>query len=149
MDPHQANFHPHLLLFNFPFRFNPTTAFFGITSERILSFCKHVSSLKAKFLPHLKALSCISASFPFVAPIRSPSLFCIKLFIDSFSLMLHPDAVLSLRYQLYLIGTPSPRGWSRHHRLPLVFPYPTRSPLTHFSRSSCKRAFRLPRSFLI
>ena len=44
------------------FRFNHTPTFLGITFDRTLSFSKHVSSLKAKFLPRLKALRCISAS---------------------------------------------------------------------------------------
>ena len=40
----------------------PLPTFLGVTFDRTLSFCKHVSSLKAKFFPHLKALRCISAS---------------------------------------------------------------------------------------
>ena len=43
-------------------RFNPTPTFLGVTFDRTLSFSKHVSSLKAKFFPRLKALRCISAS---------------------------------------------------------------------------------------
>ena len=31
------------------------------------------------------------------------------------------------RYQFYQIGTPAPSGQSRHHRLPLVVPYPSAS----------------------
>ena len=34
--------------------------FLGVTFEHTLSFSKHVSSLKAKFFPRLKALRCIS-----------------------------------------------------------------------------------------
>ena len=62
MDLHQANFYPYLLLVNSPLRFNPILTFLGITFNRTLSFSKHVSSLKAKFFPGLKALRCISAS---------------------------------------------------------------------------------------
>ena len=62
MDPHQANPQPNLLLLNSRLRFNPTPAFLGVTFDRTLSFSKHVSSLKAKFFPHLKALRCTSAS---------------------------------------------------------------------------------------
>ena len=58
VDPHQAN----LLLLNFLFHFNTTPTFLGVTFDRTLSFSKHVSSLKAKFFPRLKALRCISAS---------------------------------------------------------------------------------------
>ena len=62
MDPHQANLQPKLLLLNSSLRFNPTSTLFGVTLDRTLSFSKHVSSLKAKFLSRLKALHCISVS---------------------------------------------------------------------------------------
>ena len=62
MDPHQANLQPNLLLLGSRLRFNPTPTFLGVTFHRTLSFSKHVSSLKAKFFPRLKALRCISAS---------------------------------------------------------------------------------------
>ena len=62
VDPHQANHQPNLLLLVSRLRFNPTPTFLGVTFDRTLSFTKHVSSLKAKFFPHLKALCCISAS---------------------------------------------------------------------------------------
>ena len=58
VDPHQANF----LLLNSRLLFNHTPTFLGVTFDCTLSFSKHVSSLKAKFLPRLKALRCISAS---------------------------------------------------------------------------------------
>ena len=62
VDPHQANLQPNLLLLGSRFRFNPTPTFLGVTFDCTLSFSKHVSSLKAKFFPRLKALRCISAS---------------------------------------------------------------------------------------
>ena len=62
VDSHQANLQPNLLLLNFRLRFNPTPIFLGVTFDRTLSFSKHVSSLKAKFFPRLKALRYISAS---------------------------------------------------------------------------------------
>ena len=62
MDPHRANLQPNLLLLNSWLCFNLTQTFFGVTFDRTLSFSKHVSSLKAKFFTHLKALRCISAS---------------------------------------------------------------------------------------
>ena len=61
MDPHQANLQPNLLLHGSRLRFNPTPTFLGVIFDRTLSFSKHVSSLKAKFFPRLKALRCISA----------------------------------------------------------------------------------------
>ena len=62
VDPHQAHLQPNLLLLGSRLRFNPTPTFLGVTFDRTLSFSKHVSSLKAKFFPRLKALRCISAS---------------------------------------------------------------------------------------
>ena len=62
VDPHQANLQPNLLILGSHIRFNPTPTFFGTTFYPTLSFSKHVSSLKAKFFPRLKALRCISAS---------------------------------------------------------------------------------------
>ena len=61
VDPHQANFQLKLLLGS-RLRFNPTPTFLGVTFDCTFSFSKHVSSLKAKFFPCLKALRCISAS---------------------------------------------------------------------------------------
>ena len=60
--PHQANLQPILFLLGSCLRFNPTPTFLGVTFDRTLFFSKHVSSLKAKFFPRLKALRCISAS---------------------------------------------------------------------------------------
>ena len=62
VDLHQANLQPNLLLLGSHLHFNPTPIFLGVTFDRTLSFSKHVSSLKAKFFPRLKALRCISAS---------------------------------------------------------------------------------------
>ena len=62
VDSHQANLQPNLLLLGSRLCFNPTPTFLGVTFDCTLSFSKHVSSLKAKFFPRLKALRCISAS---------------------------------------------------------------------------------------
>ena len=62
VDPHQANLQPNLLLLGSRLRFNPALTLLGVTFDRTLSFFKHVSSLKAKFFPRLKALRCISAT---------------------------------------------------------------------------------------
>ena len=62
VDPHQANLQPNLLLLGSRLHFNPTPTFLGVTFDRTLSFSKHVSSLKVKFFPRLKALRCICAS---------------------------------------------------------------------------------------
>ena len=94
VDSHQANLQPHLFLFNSPFRFIPIPTFLGLTFNHTLSFFKHVSLLKVKFFPRLKALRRISA--PSWDPPKSPSLFYTKLFFGSFSFMLHPFFPLSL-----------------------------------------------------
>ena len=62
VDPHQANLQPNLLLLGSRLGFNLTSTFLGFIFDRTLSFSKHVSSLKFKFFPRLKALHCISAS---------------------------------------------------------------------------------------
>ena len=90
VDPHQANLQPNLLLLGSRLCFNPTPTFLGVTFDRTLSFSKHVSSLKAKFFPRLKASRCICACS--WGPSKEPlSLFCINLFFGPFSLTLHPD----------------------------------------------------------
>ena len=91
-----------------------------VTFDRTLSFSKPVSSLMAKFFPRLKALGCISASSwgPF-----KESLFCIKLFFGPLLTYASPGWFPFLSFQYHQIGTPLPRGQSRHHRLPVVLPY--------------------------
>ena len=89
VDSYQANLQPNLLLLGSRMLFNPTPTFLGITFDRTLLFSKHVSSMKAEFFPHFKALRCISASS------WGPSLFCINLFFGLSSLTLHPDGFLS------------------------------------------------------
>ena len=61
-DNHQALLQPKLFLSNLPLAFNPTPKFLGVTFDRTLSFTKHISTLKARFFPRLKAFRCISAA---------------------------------------------------------------------------------------
>ena len=110
MDSHQANIQPNLLLLGSRLRFNPTLIFLGVTFDCTLSFSKHVSSLKAKFFLRLKALRCLSASS------WGPSKKALSLLVS-----------FPKRYQYHQIGTPPTSGQSRHHRLPLVVPYPSSS----------------------
>ena len=70
-------------------RFNPTLTFLEATF-----LFKHVSSLKAKVFPLLKALRFISSSS--WGPSKESLSLCIKLFFGPFSLMLHMDGFLSL-----------------------------------------------------
>ena len=69
---------------NSSLRFNLTPTFLEVILDRTLSFSKHVSLLKVKFSLVLRLYA-----------LRSPSLFCIKLFFGPFSLMLHSDGFLS------------------------------------------------------
>ena len=62
VNPHQANLQPNHLLLDSRLCFNPIPTFLGATFDRTLFLSKHVSLLKAKFFPRLKALCCISAS---------------------------------------------------------------------------------------
>ena len=79
VDLHQVNPQPNLFLLGSRLRFNHTPTFLVVTFDRTLSFSRHVSSLKAKFLPRLKALRRISASS--WGPSKdSLFLFCINLF---------------------------------------------------------------------
>ena len=61
-DTHEAQLQPKLSLSAHPLSFNPTPTFLGITFDRTLSFSKHITTLKARFFPRLKALRCISAA---------------------------------------------------------------------------------------
>ena len=122
--PHQANLQPNLLLLGSRLRFNPTPTFLGVTFDHTLSVSKHVSSLKARFFPRLKALRCISASS------WGPSMESLSVLYKSFlrSLLTYASPrwfPFPKRYQYHQIGTPPPSGQSRHRRLPLVVPYPS------------------------
>ena len=111
VDLHQANLQPNLLLLGSRLHFNCT-----------LPFSEHVSSLKAKIFPHLKALHCISASS------WGPSKKSLSVLYKSFlwpPSHLHFTWMVSFpkRYQFHQIGTPPPSGQLCHHWLPLILPY--------------------------
>ena len=93
----------------------PLQLFLGSPSTALFPFSKHVSSLKAKFFPCLKALRCISASS------WGPSKESLSLLYKYFLI----NIFFPKRYQYHQIGTPPLSGQSRHHRLPLVVPYPS------------------------
>ena len=154
MDPHQAN----LLVLGSRLRFNPTPTFLGVTFDCTLSFCKHVSSRKAKFFPRLKALRCISASS------WGPSKESLSLLYKSFPWFLLTCA--SPGWFPFLSGTNITK-LERLHRaasraitgcllsspIPLLLSEaslpPLRVTLTHFTLLSYERALRLPTSFTI
>ena len=150
MDPHQANLQPNLLLLGSRLRFNPTPTLLGVTFDRTLSFFKLVSSLKAKFFPRLKALRCISASS------WGPFKESLSVLYKSF---LRPLLTYASPGWFPFLSATNFTKLERHHRLPLVVPYPStthrdfspplRVILTHFTLLSYERALGLPTSFLI
>ena len=156
VDPHQANLQPRFLLLNSRLRFNPTPTFLGATFERTLSFSKHVSSLKAKFFPRLKALRCISASS------SGPSKKSLSLLYKA---LLRPLLTYASPRRFSFLSVSNITKLERLHRaasraitgclssppIPLLLseaflPSP-RVTLIHFTLSSYERALRLPTSF--
>ena len=158
VDPHQANLQPNLLLLGSRLRFNPTPTFLGVTFDRTLSFSKHVSSLKAKFFPRLKALRCISASS------WGPSKESLSVLYKSF---LRPLLTYASPGWFPFLSTTNITKLERPHRaasraitgclssspIPLLLTEaslpPPRVILTHFTLLSYERALRLPTSFPI
>ena len=158
MDPHQANLQPNLLLLSSRLRFNPTPTFLGITFDRTLPFSKHVSSLKAKFFPSLKALRCISASS------WGPSKESLSLLYKSF---LRPLLTYASPGWFPFLSATNFTKLERLHRaasraitgclsstpIPLLLTEaslpPLRVTLTHFTLLFYERALRLPTSFPI
>ena len=133
----------------------PST-FSGVTFDRTLSFSKHVSLLKAKFFPRLRALRRISASS------WGPSQESLSLLYKSFLRPLLTYA--SPRWFPFLSATNITKP-ERLHRaascaifgclssfhIPLLLSEASLPPLrvtqTHFALSSYEQAFRLPTSF--
>ena len=158
VDPHQANLQPNLLLFNFPFRSNPTPTFLGITFDRTLSFSKHVSSLKVKLFPRLKALRCISASS--WSPSKESLSHLYKGFLRPLLTYASPGWLPFLSAtnftkleRLHRAASRAITGCVSSSAIPLLpsdasLP-PLRVTLTHFTLSSYERALRLPTSFPI
>ena len=136
----------------------PLQLFLGITFDHTLSFSKHVSSLKAKFFPRLKALRCISASS------WGPSKESLSVLYKSFLRSLLTYA--SSRWFSFLSATNFTK-LERLHRTasgaitgclsssPILLLLseaslpPPRVTLTHFTLFSYERALRLPTSFPI
>ena len=158
VDPDQANLQPILLLLGSRLRFIPTPTFLGVTFDRTLSFSKHVSSLKAKFFPCLKALRCISASS------WGPSKESLSLLYKSF---LRPLLTYASPGWFPFLSSTNLTKLERLHRatsrtiigclsscpIPLLLSEASlpllRVALTHFTFWSYKRALRFPTSFSI
>ena len=157
VDPHQANLQPILLLLNSRLRFNPTPAFLGVTFDHTLSFSKHVSSLKAKSFPRLKALRCISGSS------WGPSKETLALLYKSFLRLLLTYASpgwfpflsatnITKLERLHRVASRVITGCLSSSPIPLLLSEaslpPLRVNLTHFTLLSYeRRALRLPASF--
>ena len=135
----------------------PFQPFLGSFSTA-LSFSKHVSSLKAKFFPRLKALRCISASSwcpskeslsvlykAFLQPLltyASPGWFPF-LSVTNITKLGHLNRAASCAITSFLSSSPIPL---------LLFDAsvpPLRVTLTHFALSCYEQALRLPTSFPI
>ena len=158
VDPHQANFQPNLLLLKSRLRFNPTRSFLGVIFDRTFSFTKHVSSLKAKFFPRLKALRCISASS--WGPSKESLSVLYKAFLRSLLTYASPGwfpflsaTNLTKSERLHRAASRAISGCLSSSPIPLLLSeaslLPLRVTLTHFTLSSYKRALRLPTSFPI
>ena len=93
------------------------------------------------------------------APLRSPSLFCIKLFFGHFLLMLHSDFLflsvtnITKFERLHRTGSRGFTGCLSSSPIPLLLSEDSLLPppvtLTHFTLLSYERALRLPTSYPI
>ena len=158
VDPNQANLQPNILLLGSRLRFNPTPTFLGVTFDCSFSFSKHVSSVKAKFFPRLKALRCISAS-SWGASKESLSLLY-KSFLRPILTYASPgwfpflSATNSTKLErLHRAAGRAITGCLSSSPIPLLLTEaslpPLRVTLTHFTLLSYERILRLPTSFPI
>ena len=158
VDPNQANLQPNLLLLGSRLRFNPTPTFLGVTFARTLSFSKHVSSLKARFFPRLRALRCLSASS--WGPSKESLSVLYKAFLRSLLTyassgwfpFLSATNFIKLE-RLHRAASRAITGWLSSSPIPLLLSKaslpPLRVTLIHFTLSSYERALRLPTFFPI
>ena len=158
VDLHQANLQPNLLLLGSRLRFNPTPTFLGVTFDRTLSFSKHVSSLKAKFFPRLKALRCISASS--WSPSKESLVVLYKSFLRPLLTYASPgwfpflSATNLIKLErLHRAASRAITGCLSSSPISLLLSeaslLPLQVTLTHCTLSSYERALRLPTSFPI
>ena len=158
VDSHQANRQPNLHLLGSHLCFNPPSTFLGVTFDRTLSFSKHVSSLKAKFFPRLKALPCIFASS--WGPSKESLSVLYKAFLRPLVTYASPgwfpflSATNSTKLErLHRTASRAITGCLSSSPIPLLLSKaslpPLRVTLTHFTLSSYERALRLPTSFPI
>ena len=158
VDPHQAHLQPNLLLLGSRLRFNLTPTFLGVTFDCTLSFSKHVSSLKAKFFPRLKALRCISASS--WGPSKESLFVLYKSFLRPLLTYASPGWIPFLSatnftklQRLHRAASRAITGCLSSSSIILLLTETSLPPLqvilTHFVLFSYERALRLPSSFPI
>ena len=158
MDPHQAHLQPILLLLGSRLRFNSTPTFLGVTFDSTLSFSKHVSWLKAKFFPRLKALRCIYASS--WGPSKDSLSLLHKAFLRPLPTYAPPEWFPFLSFvniteleRLHRAASRAITGCLSSTPIPLLLSEaslpPLRVTLTHFTLLSYERALRFPTSFPI
>ena len=136
----------------------PTPTFLGVTFNCTFSFSKHVSSLKAKFCPRLKALRCISASS--WGPSKESLSLLYKSFLRSpltyaspgWFPLLSATNITKLE-RLHRAASRAITGCLSSSPIPLLLTEaslpPLRVTLTHFILFSYERALHLPTSFPI
>ena len=126
--------------------FNRTPTFLGVTFDRTLSFSKHVSLLKVKLFPRLKALRCISASSWGSSNESLSVLF--KAFLWPLLTYASPEW-----FPFLSAASRAITGCFSSSPISLLFSEaslpPLRVTLTHFTLLSHERALRLPTSFPI
>ena len=160
MDIHQASLQPHLLLFSFLLRFNPTPTILRVTFDRILFFLRMYLRTRPKsfLVSRPYAVSLLFGAIHGV-PLRSPSFFCTKLSFGQFS-----HAFPGLFPFLSVINVAKIKSLHRENSgaitgclassiIPLFLLVASLPRLrvtpTHFSRFSCERAICLPTFFPI
>ena len=132
--------------------------FLGVTFDRTLSFSKHVSLLKAKFFPRLKALRCISASS--WGPSKESLSVLYKSFLRSLLTYASPGwfpflcaTNLTKLERLHRAASRAITGCLSSSPIPMLLSeaslHPLRVTLTHFTLFSYEQALRLPTSFPI
>ena len=129
-----------------------------ITFDHTLSFSKHVSSLKAKFFPRLKALRCISVTS--WGPYKESLFLLYKAFLRPLHIYFSPGWLpflivtnVTKLERLHRAASCATIGYLSSSPMPLLLfeaSLPSlRVTLAHFTLSSCKWALRHPTSFPI
>ena len=131
----------------------PLQLFLGLPSTALFLFSKHVSSLKAKFSPRLKAIRCISASS--WGPSKESLSVLYKSFLRSLLTYTSPGwfpflsaTNLTKLERLHQAASRTITGCLSFSPIPLLLIEASLPPLqvilTHFTLSSHKRTLRLP-----